>query len=158
MGGVPELLGEPMRSLFEVYSETADNFERGGWTRGTYGLTYDGPACLIGGLNRGLVTRGSYRSWGSDVPQVVLDDVAKRLRRYPTYWLCRLIEFGPAHHKRWAIEMWNDFFPWRRRKTVVRVLRSLARKYKVAPATPDVIYDEVMVYANHERRESVLVG
>jgi hypothetical protein len=120
-----------MKPLFEVYSQTADRFENGGWTQGAYGRPGT-PACLVGGLNQGLLSVNDDAwsvSFSAELPEQIVADVTKRLRRYPTYWLCWAIECG---ERRWAMEAWNDGFPWRRRGTVVKVMRSLARKYEGA--------------------------
>lgn len=58
------------------------------------------------------------------LPPSYLDEVMRELRQYPSYWL--LLPFS-ATKPYGFVELWNNF-PWRRQRTIVKVLVKLAHR------------------------------
>lgn len=129
-----------MRPLFEVYTEVADRFENGHWLRGKYGDIYGGPHCMVGGLNEALMDHrdvfyGMMGMFDQRLPDEIVRDISRVLRRYPSYWLIRPISFAfypfdRRGRQQDAIEHWNDLSSRRDQYAVAKVLRIVAAKYE----------------------------
>lgn len=110
---------------YGVYRRAVDMLETRGWIRGK--LESPEGVCLVGSVAYSVPT---------GVPSVsreVEREINRYLLRYPGYHVLRgvtwvLTRFMPKYRARWrlgAMQAWNDV-PWRRKRAVVRVLKSLA--------------------------------
>jgi hypothetical protein len=118
-----------MSRTFEHYRASADRID-GGWTQRQ--MTDDhGGVCLVQGL---MIGTGQ-----AQLSEEVVADVHAELCRNPFYLLMQALTFMVTlGHKgcRRAVRIgkfmaWNDM-PWRRKKTVVMVLRVLAAKSELS--------------------------
>lgn len=114
-----------MDSKHEVYSKASDIIDEG-WTQRRL-EDWRGDVCLVGGLMKAADGRIVHTS---RVDPQIIAEIAHRLRWYPTFQVAKLRARDSLNPTVLAIEFWNDTM-WRRKSTVVKVLRDLAEDSKL---------------------------
>jgi hypothetical protein len=105
-------------SNYQIFEGALKAVEKG-WIKGD--LRDENGVCLVGGLMQGQGV--SYRH---DVDRRVLNELDAELRkRHLGYRVMAFFDDHRGYEPAPRIEAWNDM-PWRRKKTVVKVLRALA--------------------------------
>lgn len=83
---------------------------------------------MVQSINESL----GYPTLSKYLPAEYCEEITAKLRRYPSFkWSSTFLRLAGKHPQR-AIERWNDR-PWRRQKTVVKVLAGLALDHRPPP-------------------------
>jgi hypothetical protein len=135
--------GAEMSSNFKMYQNAAQDVQSG-WMQGNY-YDGDGNKCLVKGVMNAM-GMGRYETV---LPEAQISQIDRQLKRYPSYRMLRLAARWQGGGVQGAIMSWNDL-PWRRKRSVVRVLNSIAVSF---------LFDEVsqlkiqLAHAQEENRQ-----
>lgn len=115
-----------MQDYAQDYQGAISAIEQLGWIQGTWHS--DAGVCLLGAISVGRGYRPYTEPPANYIPAEMAEQILHKLRWKPTIIFAKIFEWADNSHNVYNIIGFYNDAPWRRKKSVIKVLKKLSKQ------------------------------